>query len=486
MQPKTPFIKQLASALWFFVIITAMIAQPIQPAFAQETQQDSSSHDLPNQPGAQANLAAQQKGFVGVHLGNKIYTAPDWSTTELQQIDPSLGGVWPSIIVVMSNQIYNIERYPENDSDATRRCHVKEAKVRLPVANAYLKRAAQAGAKIVIRLYPSPGNFEDWNIPPDNQNYRKNHNLSAEYPAGGDYCHPDQYRNALDLAKEMVAIHTLNVSNGFATFGFEPANEPNIEWYGDDSRPEKFKDEAWTAMNDYFTAVYNKVQLLSGSVRVFTPPMSQGAFAEGITWDANCQKQELINSLSTGYEKMRNTYEYYSHGISWHNYWNLGKENYTSCPSGGHHVSWYFPPWMKDAIRTRSKSVVLTEADLNSPNQGGNVADKNSNPVATANSLRRFFSTEFTSGGANYGASPSIALWLMNDNINNSNTDHNWHEAYTDNGTTYKENDWFQRHDATGERSSFIAAQRVNLPEVLDARDVFDDHVLPGHPNRAV
>jgi hypothetical protein len=126
----------------------------------------------------------------------------------------------------------------------------------------------------------------------------------------------------------------------------------------------------------------------------------------------------------------------------------LGKEIYNSCENGGTHVSWYFPQWMKDAIRNNSKPVVITEADLNSPTQGGNVQNKNSNPTSTANSLRHFFYSEWFYGGnsnpSNYGVRPSIALWLLNDNVNNSSTDHNWHEVYLDNGSTYTEYTWFR------------------------------------------
>lgn len=444
------FIALLCALSLNVTSIVSPVTAHMQPKIAQTVQPNSIPGNLQTEQVLQAVTSTSMKEFSGVHLGNKIYEAPDWTDQELARIDPARGGTWPSIAVIMSNQLYNIDRYAETNPIWP--CRIEKARVRLPNVYAYLTRAAQAGVKIIIRIYPSPGNFDDWAIPEGDLNYRRNHILRAEVPAGGNYCHPDVYRNALDLAEEIKAIHDLNVSNGFIEFGFEPANEPNIEWYSYSSLPELFKFEMWTAMDEYFRAVYDKLQAIGSSARLFTPPMAQGNYAEGINWEPGngyCDVQTVLETNNlTGYDLMTATIGSY-HGISWHNYWNLGKEKYASCENGGQHVSYHFSSYLKNVIRS-GKPAVITEADLNSsPQQNGNVPNKNADPTAMADSLRHFFHAEWRDGGSttHYGTRPNIALWLLNDNINDPNLDHNWHEAYVDrkiNGTyAYTENQWF-------------------------------------------
>ena len=48
------------------------------------------------------------KCWSGVHLGNRI---DDWNATLLQRIDPALGGTWPRAVVILSNLVYQINRY---------------------------------------------------------------------------------------------------------------------------------------------------------------------------------------------------------------------------------------------------------------------------------------------------------------------------------------------------------------------------------------
>lgn len=384
------------------------------------------------------NYCGDQKCWSGIHLGNRT---SDWNTTFLHRIDPALGGKWPRAVVVLSNQVYQIHRYPNTDPNYPCRIYGASPRPDRSVIFDYLKRAAQAGVRVIIRIYPSPGNFEDWDDPS-----WSNHHLSAGLPVGPDgYCRPDLYRSPGDLGDEMGVIHNLNTAYGFSEFGFEPANEPNAEWYTFSSNPPVNESTAWVEMSAYFSAVYNYVHTYYPGVRVLTPPMAQTAFAEGIDI-RNCNEMRLIDSqqtgLPTGYDAMRSTYESKNDGIDWHNYWILGKEVYDFCPNG-QHVSLYFPTWMWDAIRTGQKPTTVTEADLASPQQGmGNpLSDKQSgsNPSLAAESIRHFFSSEWEFGGYNFGMNPIIASWLLTDNTGNA--EHDWHKAYEEDGT---EREWFR------------------------------------------
>ncbi len=428
-------------------------------------------------PTPTASPTPAMKLWTGVHLGNKSRNGlSSWNETELQRIDPDhptygQGAIWPSMIVVLSNQVYNIVR--ANDD----LCTIQRAEIRLPRMFDYLRRATQAGSKVVIRIYPSPGNFEDWAITdPADPGYRQNRTLVADYPVGGDNCQPQFYRSPQDLADEMGAIHTLNLENGFSEFGFEPANEPNIEWYDSIvSRPENFKPEVWVAMNRYFSRIYE----LAGDegYRIFTPPMAQSQFADGIDL-ISCNERYLYSETDqkvTGYWRMQELLGQKSHGFSWHNYWDWGKEDYVACEEGGQHISFHFPQWMRDLLREMGKPVILSEADLFSPLQlaSAPIKDKNNadyaSPAEIAGSMQQFFAAEWRDGGygddSHYGVEPDLAIWLLNDNICDEGRcpaddsclqnydpdapgycalDHNWHEAYRDvGGELSVEREWF-------------------------------------------
>lgn len=386
------------------------------------------------------NYCGNQKCWSGVHLGNRT---SDWNTTFLHRIDPALGGKWPQAVVVLSNQVYQIHRYPSTDPNYPCRIYGASPSPDRSVIFDYLKRAAQAGVRVIIRIYPSPGNFEDWDDPS-----WSNHHLSAGPPVGPDgYCRPDLYRSAGDLGDEMGVIHNLNVTYGFSEFGFEPANEPNLEWYSTQKGSVRiFQSTAWAEMDAYFSAVYDYVHTYYPSVRVLTPPMAQGLYAEGIdiadVFQAPYCEERRLDNQQTGYDVMFNFYSSKNDGIDWHNYWILDKEVYDFCPNG-QHVSLYFPTWMWDAIRTGQKPTTVTEADLASPQQGmGNpLSDKQSgsNPSLAAESIRHFFSSEWEFGSYNFGMNPIIASWLLTDNTGNA--EHDWHKAYEEDGT---EREWFR------------------------------------------
>lgn len=381
------------------------------------------------------------KCWSGVHLGNRTN---DWPGATLQRIDPNQGGQWPRAVVFLSDQVYEIHRYPRTNPYYP--CQVWYALPRSdrPIIFDYIRRAAQAGVRLIIRIYPSPGNFIDWDDPA-----HQNHHLSPGPPVGLDgYCRPDLYRSKGDIGDEIGAIHNLNLANGFTEFGFEPANEPNAEWYTFNSSPAVFNRIAWEEMDIYFSAIYDWVHTYySPNIRVLTPPMAQSLYAEEIDiadvfTPPLCEPRRLIEG-GTGYDTMVNTYGIKNDGIDWHNYWILDKEDYALCPYG-QHVSIYFPQWLKDVIHDNQKPTTVGEADLASPWQGmGNpLPDKTSgnNPELAADSIRFFFWSEwYFGGGYHYGVRPSVNSWLLTDNT--GNPEHDWHEAYYSGGL---EHDWFR------------------------------------------
>jgi hypothetical protein len=376
------------------------------------------------------------KCWSGVHLGNRNFS--DWSLTLLQRMDARLGGEWPVLVVALSNQVYQIHRY--SSSHPTYPCRIYGAGVRNPVLFDFIKRASQARVRVVIRLMPSPGNFPDWNDP----NWPI-HRLSPGPPVGPNgYCDWSNYRSPGDLGDEMGRIQALNWSQGFLVFGFEPANEPNVEWYSRNvGTPRIWNSTAWTDMDAYFSSIYDYVHAsYPAYIRVLTPPMGQSQYAEGNDIEdvgdlTPCEDVWLVDDVYRGYDLMRTTYETKSDGISWHNYWSQGKELYNYCPSG-QHVSIYFPQWMKDAIRNQGIPVVITEADLGSPLQMRGLdplPDKRTgnNPAYAADSIRHFFSSEHRFGGQyHYRVLPGVASWLLADDTGFG--DHDWHKAYEESG----------------------------------------------------
>jgi len=379
------------------------------------------------------------KCWSGVHLGNRVN---DWDNAVLQRIDPKFGGKWPSTVVVLSNQVYQINRAPRGP-DPNQSCRVQSASVRpdRTVIFDYIQRAAQAGVRVIIRIYPSPGNFPDWNDP----NW-PNHRLSSGLPVGPDwYCDPDHYRSKADLADEMGEIHELNVSRGFSEFGFEPANEPNVEWYSTQKgSPRLYESTAWADMDAYFSAVYDWAHTYYPGVRVFTPPMSPRAYAESLDIgdvfeQPLCEERRLVDNGQTGYDMMRNTYTTKNDGVDWHNYWIQGKERYAFCPDG-QHVSIHFPQWMQDDISNGQKPATITEADLASPQQGwGNPLASKDSAAEAADSIRHFFDSEQKYGVSHYGVRGVSVSWLLIDNTNTP--EHDWHEAYQGTST---EREWFR------------------------------------------
>ncbi len=391
------------------------------------------------------------KVYSGIHLGN--HEGGDWTDDELALVDGDAGGVWPHVIVVQSKQVWNVWRPPESP------CQVMGADVwndpgtdRRNVYD-YLTRAAQNGVTIIIRITPSPGNFEDW----DGTGVHRL--IATTIPAGGDYCDAkwEHFRAIDDVAKEMDAIHTRNQINNWPAdcCYFEPANEPNLEWYGVGEETDPARDEAlaWQAMDDYFAALIAYARTNYPALHILTPSMSQGQYAEGVDWlrgypdDDPCPKQ-LVESKWKGYDLMPKTYGWRIdgyHGYSWHNYYIQGWEGYSPCEYQGFHVSFHFPEFMAREIVINNRPAFVTETDLCSWSSDGKGQCYNNNPIhgkeddpeATSASLRHFFASESSMGGAD-----GIALWLLR-NDEAGKTEYDWHEAYND--ATHAYYNWFTR-----------------------------------------
>lgn len=382
----------------------------------------------------------------GIHLGNRGNSVWNSPTDFLTRLKGTPAGDYPRLAVVLSNQLYNVRRTP------TGACNITDAQ---KLGNTYLydyltEAVRTKGTIIVIRIYPSPGNFSDWNNPGPNHNLISQPDTAT--PNNGTYCNGNHfnYRAPRDVAREMKAIYDLNIANGWPAdrFFFEPANEPNKEWYWGkgDVIPNADSQYAWQAMDSYFVAVYNAAKSLNSSIRVLTPPMAQGVFAEYREF-GTCTLSGFV-----GYDHMRNVYETKNDGWSWHNYWRSGLEFWQDsfCSSSNivsDHVFQYFPQWLQSKINSDTRLAFITEADLLSPCQGPDhhLDDKDATSNSTQESIWRFIQQE---RGADY-----VATWLLTNQfadpptLNCFDQDDNdeiaWHEAYRDAGPNY-ERDWFR------------------------------------------
>ena len=100
------------------------------------------------------NLVIKAKNKSGMHLGSR---SQDWDWTPtggsdsadfLSRLRGGTGGIYPAAVVVLSNNLYTIERNGPS-------CTVSNATIRSPRLFSYLRDASeQAGTKIIIRIYP--------------------------------------------------------------------------------------------------------------------------------------------------------------------------------------------------------------------------------------------------------------------------------------------------------------------------------------------
>jgi hypothetical protein len=390
------------------------------------------------------------KDFTGIHLGRRDEQglSGDWTTAMLQPIDGQNGGTFPRAVVVLSSQVWHIDR-PTNNG----RCEVAGATPRddRPVVWDYLTRAAQNGVTILVRIYPSPGNFQEAVLPGWPSSVVTRTLITTTTPAGGNYCgtNLNNFRAIDDVVNEMDAIQAINRINGWpdnSTY-FIPANEPNQEWYGGTgvTVPSRSQSAAWAAMDNYFSALIAYARQYHTQTQILTPSMGPAQYAEGIEWGryANFCQSQLVGGQK-GYALMPSTYQQRSNGFygySWHNYYTQGREPYETCLDGGFHVSREFPDFMQQAMILHGYPGFIDETDLCSwfSIGGGNcfntnsLHSKNDDPAATAASLNYFFQAE------NQSTNAIPALWLLNNYI--FNPEYDWHEAFNDSSNSFY--NWF-------------------------------------------
>lgn len=468
------------------------------PAAQAQTATDTTTRTdhlafLPLIQNAPVQWATQTKSRSGIHLGNR---STDWrdqnqQSTFLNQIGRTSAGVWPAAVVVLSDQLYTLHRFDPL-------CQVSGATVKQSDGKEYeLFRYLTEGVrnhnlKVVIRLSPSPGNFSDYDNPGSNHLL-----LTTEAPPNGqDYCGDSnaktkQYRDILDLAKEMRAIYTLNKVYDWPTdsFFFEPANEPNQEWYQRhvdngiaNLAPKVDNKQAWIEMDDYFAALYERAIALQPNLQILSPSMSQELYGEHYRL-GSCDKASMLvvgGNGRTGLDFMKKVYGYdigidafttpKADGFVWHNYWREGQEMWEPplgltptldpiCAKDNQYKPYsdHFFQYLSGGMQQSMQPLptFITEADLQSPCQNNNnpLPDKDAFPYRTRDSLRKFIEQEYLDDyGLPYGAQYVIVWLLVNqypdeesscknaDNQANANYEINWHEAYLETGT---QREWF-------------------------------------------
>lgn len=133
-------IRFLLATIAILFGLTLLMWNILEPSFSARAEPLSNPRRQTLTPRAYLPLVMRNycgesgKCWSGVHLGNRTN---DWNSTFLQRIDPALGGKWPRTVAVLSNQVYQISRYPS--SDPTYPCRVQSASVRHPVIFDYIK-----------------------------------------------------------------------------------------------------------------------------------------------------------------------------------------------------------------------------------------------------------------------------------------------------------------------------------------------------------
>lgn len=445
------------------------------------------------------------KAKSGIHLGNR---GSDWRAALFTLITGTTG-TWPAAVVVQSNQLYTFNR-PTTATTDNEKCWITDAEVKRTAtgdrynAFAYLTAAVDNGVKVVFRLSPSPGNFLDEVDSPT----LKHTLLITATPNNGDYCNHNgnegSFRDIQDLAHEMDAIYRINVAHGWYTdtFFFEPANEPNLEWYvhkrpGADTglrlSPDITAKEAWIAMDNYFAALYDllkgttAIPGLNPHVQLLTPPMSQEQYAEHYLFNSCTPRWVNSEEKVSGLDYMKQTFGIdfenpmdirgpKADGFSWHNYFNLGQEGWQApyllpgaaaviddyCKANNQnfntgHVSQYVSADFQTQLTNSLVPTFITEADRKSPCQNGyeGSAEGELGKLANANEMRdsllHFIAAEEIADYVivwlltnQYASEDSVCTTVLanGDRRTNANYEQNWHEAYDEVGGART---WFQR-----------------------------------------
>ena len=383
--------------------------------------------------------SSNRKLKTGIHLGTR---GNDWPSVSLERLRGTQQGSWPAAVMVLSSNVYTIVRSGPG-------CTVSDVQVANWNVFDFLRDAAVNGVKILIRLHPSPGNFEDALNPNSSTlQHRLIFDSPTRTPENSTFCDGREqiFRTIDDLAREMHLIHDRNQQGGWSEFGFEPANEPNDEWYrGQDVH---ISDQrAWTDMNGYFSNLYDYMHATYPGIRALTPTMSQNLYAETRQF-STCNPMVVAGTNQSGYQLMNSTYTAKNDGFAWHNYWRHSYEAWDNIfcagnnPPSGDHIFQYFPTSMQSTILASGKLAFITEADLFSPCQwGSTVTNKDNQAQETADSLRLFVAAE---AGADI-----VIGWLLTNGqgepthpptCHDSNSEMAWHEAWRDDGG---ERTWF-------------------------------------------
>lgn len=389
------------------------------------------------------------KAKSGIHLGSGVQA--NWSTlmqTRLTGGNPAQG-IYPAVLVVLSNNLYTYTR-------GGSACAISAVSgVTNQTLYDYIKSAAQRGTKVIVRIYPSPGNFQNaLGAPGTTRTLLTGSGQRPPKPGGGigDYCTPGNdnlFRSIDDIANEMKAIRDYNSARGWSVYAFEPANEPNSEWWPiiEDIQVKK----PWVDMDTYFKNLYAEVHPggANPDIRVLAVPMAQSRFAEEKNV-VDCSAYEpqvegraggLLWMEYTWLETVNGSSVNYNDGWSWHNYWKYGEEASTAnnaCdPNSGHNFQ-AFPNSLKTTILNSPDYAFVTEADVYSPCIGdaqwmsdkGDSSGQNQNSVNAANAMRVFIANE---RGADYVAIWNLTIQYSDSltcNVAGTNDEFAWHEAF--------------------------------------------------------
>ncbi|MCX6047692.1 MAG: hypothetical protein NT075_21550 [Chloroflexi bacterium] len=285
----------------------------------------------------------------------------------------------------------------------------------------------------------------------------------------------------MDIANEMEAIYTWFMHQLWFTapnqheaqLYFEPANEPNNEWYPNydkktgqqiDIAPNLPSSASWSQMDAYFSNLYDTAHAKQSHLQILAPPMGQRKYAEPMfLGKCGFMAVDGVNGQS-GYDFMPKTYNSDRfEGYSWHNYWAYGTEqldfnmdvnycfNHSDYISTSQHLFQYLPRWMIDHLIQRKKPVFMTEADVMSPCQEDlhNVMTMaNSKFIRSAETQLSLHDFIVNESFANY-----VIVWLLvqeddgtDPNCINGDANYEiaWHEAYYEQTTGVVVRDWFR------------------------------------------
>jgi hypothetical protein len=398
------------------------------------------------------------KSKSGIHLGSGVQA--NWSTlmqTRLTGGNPTQG-IYPAVLVVLSNNLYTYTR-------GGPACTISAVSgVTNQTLYDYIKSAAQHGTKVIVRIYPSPGNFENaLGASGTTHTLLTGSGQRPPKPSGGtaDYCSDpipgdsklsaaEYFRSIDDLANEMKAIRDYNNARGWSVYAFEPANEPNNEWYAAKGLISRLTEGVtWQKMDEYFKNLYSEVHAggANPDIRVLAVPMAQSLYAEAKnvidcnTFDVEGREGGLSWMEYTWLETVNGSPVNYNDGWSWHNYWKYGEEASTvnnACdPASGHNFQ-AFPDSLKTTILNSPDYAFVTEADVYSPCIGdsqwmsdkGDSSGQTQNSVNAANAMKVFIANE---RGADY-----VAIWNLTIQYSDSltcnaagtNDEFAWHEAF--------------------------------------------------------